>query len=416
MPRETAFSPQAGNIGDGGIMISVLSFWENYITNPTLLRIVTNPYLLFVIGLVLLIKGGDWFVDGASGIAKRYHVPELLIGATVVSIGTTLPEVMVSSGAAFKGMGDIAYGNAIGSVICNTALIAAVTVAVKPSKTERKTLILPVVSFFTAAAVYCVAAYGVGRFTRPIGIVLLTMFVIYMVITIRQAVVGMKSAQKETVLSSGAVDGTVTVAGKTESDDAGAADGVKNTGKESTGDSEEASDKAKDNAKKSGEKERPLALLLVMIIGGAALIAVGADLLVDNATIIAKNSGVSDAMIALTVIALGTSLPELVTAITSLIKGHGSLSLGNVIGANLFNLVLVSGMAVTICPFGLPEGKTIAGINSSLVVDIPVMLFVMALLTLPALVRGKLSRLQGVLLLLTYAAFTAFQIVFSLFF
>ena len=81
MPRETAFSPQAGNIGDGGIMISVLSFWENYITNPTLLRIVTNPYLLFVIGLVLLIKGGDWFVDGASGIAKRYHVPELLIGA-----------------------------------------------------------------------------------------------------------------------------------------------------------------------------------------------------------------------------------------------------------------------------------------------------------------------------------------------
>ena len=387
-------------------MISVLSFWENYITNPTLLRIVTNPYLLFVIGLVLLIKGGDWFVDGASGIAKRYHVPELLIGATVVSIGTTLPEVMVSSGAAFKGMGDIAYGNAIGSVICNTALIAAVTVAVKPSKTERKTLILPVVSFFTAAAVYCVAAYGVGRFTRPIGIVLLAMFVVYMVITIRQAVVGMKSAQKETVLSSGAAGGTA----------AAVSEAVKNDAAEKADGGKDASDKAKETAEKSGEKEHSLALLLVMIIGGAALIAVGADLLVDNATIIAKNFGVSDAMIALTVIALGTSLPELVTAITSLIKGHGSLSLGNVIGANLFNLVLVSGMAVTICPFGLPAGKTIAGINSSLVVDLPVMLFVMALLTIPALVRGKLSRLQGVLLLLTYAAFTAFQIVFSLFF
>ena len=387
-------------------MISVLSFWENYITNPTLLRIVTNPYLLFVIGLVLLIKGGDWFVDGASGIAKRYHVPELLIGATVVSIGTTLPEVMVSSGAAFKGMGDIAYGNAIGSVICNTALIAAVTVAVKPSKTERKTLIFPVVSFFLAAAVYCFAAYGTGRFTRAIGIVLLAMFVVYMVITIRQAVVGMKSAQKEAVLSSGAADGTVAAVGETEKKDAA----------EKTDGGKDASDKVKETAEKSGEKERPLALLLVMIIGGAALIAVGADLLVDNATIIAKNFGVSDAMIALTVIALGTSLPELVTAITSLIKGHGSLSLGNVIGANLFNLVLVSGMAVTICPFGLPAGKTIAGINSSLVVDLPVMLFVMALLTIPALVRGKLSRLQGVLLLATYAAFTAFQIVFSLFF
>ena len=405
-PVKRHFSPQEGNIGDGGIMISVLSFWESYITNPTLLRIVTNPYLLFAIGLVLLIKGGDWFVDGASGIAKRYHVPELLIGATVVSIGTTLPEVMVSSGAAFKGMGDIAYGNAIGSVICNTALIAAVTVAVKPSKTERKTLILPVVSFFTAAAVYCVAAYGIGRFTRPIGIVLLAMFVVYMVITIRQAVVGMKSAQKEAVLSSGAAGGTA----------AAVSEAVKNDAAEKADGGKDASDKAKETAEKSGEKEHSLALLLVMIIGGAALIAVGADLLVDNATIIAKNFGVSDAMIALTVIALGTSLPELVTAITSLIKGHGSLSLGNVIGANLFNLVLVSGMAVTICPFGLPEGKTIAGINSSLVVDIPVMLFVMALLTLPALVRGKLSRLQGVLLLLTYAAFTAFQIVFSLFF
>ena len=388
-------------------MISVLSFWENYITNPTLLRIVTNPYLLFVIGLVLLIKGGDWFVDGASGIAKRYHVPELLIGATVVSIGTTLPEVMVSSGAAFKGMGDIAYGNAIGSVICNTALIAAVTVAVKPSKTERKTLIFPVVSFFLAAAVYCVAAYGVGKFTRPIGIVLLAMFVVYMVITIRQAVVGMKSAQKEAVLSSGAADGTAAEA---------AVEPVKNDAAEKIDSDKNASDKVKETAEKSGEKTRSLALLLVMIIGGAALIAVGADLLVDNATIIAKNFGVSDAMIALTVIALGTSLPELVTAITSLIKGHGSLSLGNIIGANLFNLVLVSGMAVTICPFGLPAGKTIAGINSSLVVDLPVMLFVMALLTLPALVRGKLSRLQGVLLLATYAAFTAFQIVFSLFF
>ena len=371
-------------------MISVLSFWENYITNPTLLRIVTNPYLLFAIGLVLLIKGGDWFVDGASGIAKRYHVPELLIGATVVSVGTTLPEVMVSSGAAFKGVGDIAYGNALGSVICNTALIAAITVAVKPSKTERKTLILPVVAFFAAAAVYCVAAYGTGKFSRPIGIVLLSMFVIYMIVTIRQAVVEMRSGRKDSAQADNkAADGEASAKAEEKQQESGEAD-------------------------KAEEKKRALWLLLVMIVAGAALIAVGADLLVDNATIIAKNFGVSDAMIALTVIALGTSLPELVTAITSLIKGHGSLSLGNVIGANLFNLVLVSGMAVTICPFGLPAGKTIAGINSSLVVDIPVMLFVMALLTIPAIVREKLSRVQGYLLLATYVAFTAFQIIFSL--
>ena len=100
--------------------------------------------LLFAVGLVLLIKGGDWFVDGATGIARKFHVPELLIGATVVSIGTTLPEVMVSTTSALSGHGEISYGNAIGSVICNTALIAAISVAAKPSKIDKKTLRIPV--------------------------------------------------------------------------------------------------------------------------------------------------------------------------------------------------------------------------------------------------------------------------------
>lgn len=98
------------------------------------------PILLFVLGLVLLIKGGDWFVDGATGIAHRFHVPELIIGATVVSIGTTLPEVMVSATSALQGHGEIAYGNAIGSIICNTALIAAITVAIRPGPVDPKAL------------------------------------------------------------------------------------------------------------------------------------------------------------------------------------------------------------------------------------------------------------------------------------
>ena len=104
--------------------------------------------ILFAIGLVALIKGGDWFVDGAVGIARRFRVPELLIGATVVSIGTTLPEVMVSASSALSGHGEISYGNAIGSVICNTALIAALSIAVKPSSVNKKTLITPVLFFF----------------------------------------------------------------------------------------------------------------------------------------------------------------------------------------------------------------------------------------------------------------------------
>ncbi|MBQ0091962.1 MAG: sodium:calcium antiporter, partial [Clostridiales bacterium] len=149
-----------------------------------------------------------------------------------------------------------------------------------------------------------------------------------------------------------------------------------------------------------------------LFVIGAVLIAVGAKLLVDNGTKIAEALGVPDSVIGLTFVALGTSLPELVTAISALAKGHGALSLGNIVGANLFNLVLVSGLSVTISPFEIPVEKTIAGQNASLVVDLPVMVSVMAIMTLPALLLGKLKRWQGVLLLAIYAGFCAFQFLF----
>ena len=145
---------------------------------------------------------------------------------------------------------------------------------------------------------------------------------------------------------------------------------------------------------------------------GAAAIALGARFLVDNGTKIASALGVPDSVIGLTMIALGTSLPELITAITSLVKGHSSLSLGNIIGANLFNIILVSGMAITISPFAVPSEKTIlGGINSSLIIDLPVMLGVMAIMCLPALKKGELKRWQGITLLCIYAAFTVYQFV-----
>ncbi len=317
------------------------------------------PILLFAVGLVFLIKGGDWFVDGATGIARRFGLPELLIGATVVSIGTTLPEVMVSTTSALSGHGEIAYGNAIGSVICNTALIAAITVAVKPGKVDPKSLRLPVAFFFTAAATYAGIAYTTGYFSQVSGFILLAMFVVYMTATVWQ----MKS---------------------------------------------NSSSKPRAAAEPQTE-ESSMLKDVVMIVVGAALIAVGANLLVDNGTLIAKAMGVPESVIALTFVALGTSLPELVTAVTSLIKGHGALSLGNIIGANLFNLVLVSGVSVALAPFSIPQNSTIAGCNASLVLDIPVMFLVMALLTLPALRRGRLSRIQGVALPLIYGAFCAVQ-------
>ena len=314
--------------------------------------------LLFLVGLLCLIKGGDWFVEGASALARRFHLPELLIGATVVSIGTTLPEVMVSTMSAVSGHGEIAYGNAIGSVICNAALIAAITIAVRPGPVDPKTLRTPVAFFFAAAAIYCVAAYGFGKFTRPMGLVMLVLFVAYMAANVAQ----MKRAPAP-------------------------AEGPAET----------------------AEAEMTMAKTLVLLVAGAVLIAVGADLLVDNGTRIAQELGVPESVIALTFVALGTSLPELVTAITSLVKGCSDLSLGNIVGANVFNLVLVSGMSVTIAPFTIPQSSTLFGVNSSLVLDLPVMLAVMVLLCLPALLRGKLSRAQGVGLLCIYAAFCAIQ-------
>ena len=313
------------------------------------------PVLLFIVGLLCLIKGGDWFVDGATGIARRFHVPELLIGATVVSIGTTLPEVMVSTTSALTGHGEIAYGNAIGSVICNAALIAAITIAVRPGKVDPKSLRTPVAFFFVAAAFYAGVAYTTGSFTRPVGLILLAMFVAYIVCN----VLAMKNAPAP--------------------------------------EEEEQSEE--------GSFAKELGLLAI----GAVLIAVGADLLVDNGTLIAQALGVPESVIALTFVALGTSLPELVTAITSLAKGHGALSLGNVIGANVFNLVLVSGVSVTLAPFTIPQNSMLFGHNASLVLEFPVMFAVMLLLTVPALIKGRLSRPQGIALLCIYAAFCVVQ-------
>ena len=314
--------------------------------------------LLFFLGALLLIKGGDWLVDGATGLARRFHLPELLVGATVVSIGTTLPEVMVSSTAALADQSSTAYGNAIGSIICNTALIAAITVLVRPGKVNRKALITPVAFFFAAAAIYLFAAYVLGEFTRPIGIVFLAMFLVYMVVTVRQGFAHPESVELE---------------------------------------------------QEEGGKPHSLGMNVSLLVIGVAIIALGANLVVDNVPPIARALGVSEAVIALTFVALSTSLPELVTAITSLVKGHSSLSLGNVIGANLFNLVLVCGISVTVSPFEVPLESTFFGYNASLALELPVMLGVMLLLTVPALARRKLSHWQGALLLVIYALFVLAQ-------
>ena len=380
---------------------------------------------LFAVGLIMLIKGGDWFVDGASGVARRFHLPELLIGATVVSIGTTLPEVMVSAQGAIAGSGAMAYGNAIGSIICNTALIAALTIAIKPAKAERKALVIPVAFFFASAALYVFAAYFFGEFARWLGIVLLCIFIIYII----SAIVQMKRTP------SNEIDGIddaldelpeVSEEPKHPSYFALAIESLVVLGGGSIMIYRGGVFRwiaiimiavfavyiALTLVRKLSDK-KPFAMLneLFFLLIGAGVIAGGANLLVDSGTVIASELGVPQSVIALTFVALGTSLPELVTAVTSLIKGHGALSLGNIIGANLFNLVLVSGVATTISPFAVPSESQIAGLPASFVLDIPVMLGVMLLLTVPTLIGKKLYRAQGIALLCIYAAFCTIQFV-----
>ena len=217
--------------------------------------------------------------------------------------------------------------------------------------------------FFAAAASYALVAWTMGRFQRWMGILYLAAFVVYMIVSTMQMKKHPELAEEE-------------------------------------------------EEEEAGGKAKTLWQELLLLVVGAVAIAIGARFLVDNGTKIAAALGVPDSVIGLTMVALGTSLPELITAITSLVKGHGSLSLGNVIGANLFNIILVSGTAITISPFAIPAEKTILnGINSSLVIDLPIMLGVMMIMCLPTLRKGELKRWQGILLLCIYVAFTIYQFV-----
>ena len=372
--------------------------------------------LLFAVGLVLLIKGGDWFVDGAVGIAKRFNLPDIVVGATVVSIGTTLPEVMVSTTGAIAGSSAMAYGNAIGSIICNTALIAAISITCNPGPVNVKSMRTPAIFFFMSAALYCVAAYLLGEFPRWMGFVMLAIFVCYMLLTVRNGLKNPDAAAEEeeeeesagipwvSLIIVGLVAAAIALSGMFFASSPlwfaivmiVIIAAVLLLGKK---------------INKASDAPRRLWMELILLVAGAGIIAVGADLLVEHGQVIALGLGVPETVVALLFVALGTSLPELVTTITSLRKGRASLGVGNVIGANVFNLVLVSGVAVSIAPFAVPDVNKLldTGLNLSLVLDIPVMLGVMVLMIIPALLRKKLGRWQGIALLGIYIAFCVCQ-------
>ncbi|MDR1620181.1 MAG: calcium/sodium antiporter [Clostridiales bacterium] len=297
---------------------------------------------LLCMGLILLVKGADAFIDGALWFARRFRIPEYVIGATIVSIGTTLPETIVSATAAAHSANGIAYGNAIGSIICNTGLIVGLVLLFTPPPVEKRPFTRGALLFFIAAGIYIVSAavfWGIPRF---VGVVLLGLFVLYVVITLKCGKQDSNRPQRE--------------AGKA-------------------------------------------APRILSILVSAALLYYGSRLMVENAEKIAFALAVPEEVIALSVVALGTSLPELVTAILAIRRGHGALSVGNVLGANFFNLVWVSGIATLIDPLVVDA--------LAIRTDLIIMLLVTLVFTLPILARGKGSRVQGVALLAVYGGYVA---------
>ncbi len=305
-------------------------------------------YILLLIGFVLLIKGADFFVDGASSIAGRLKVPSLIIGLTVVSMGTSAPEAAISISAAITGSGDLSLGNVIGSNMFNLLMVIGISAIVLPVASDKEILKrdMPVNIAITAALGVMLIDGKVGRLD---AILLLIAFIVYIVVVIRSAI---KSRSADT----------------------------------------EAEEK----------KTRSWLVSIVFSVIGVAAIIIGGDIVVDNAKLIASSLGMSDTLIGLTVVALGTSLPELVTSIVASKKGESGIALGNAVGSCLFNILFVLGGAAIIRPMNA---------SVELFIDTVILIGITAIIWLFGYTSKKVGRAEGIICVLTYAAYTAYIIM-----
>lgn len=305
--------------------------------------------LLFAVGLICIIKGGDLFVDAATWIAEASGIPKFIIGATVVSFATTMPEMLVSVFSALEGNADIAIGNAVGSVTANTGLIMCLSLICMECTMPRRQYAVKAVLLLAAIAVL----FG---FTRDgqLSIVESVCILVIFVCFIAESLV---AARREQSLKAPEQDARPKTDGRT------------------------------------------IALNIGKFVLGAAAIVLGAQLLIDNGTALAQMLGVPDAVIGATMIAIGTSLPELVTTITAIRKKQSSLSVGNIIGANIMDLTLIMPLCALIL------GKPLPVERQGLLLDIPACLVVSAAAIVPALVQGKFKRWVGFFIGALYIAY-----------
>lgn len=307
---------------------------------------------LLIIGFVLLIKGADFFVDGASEIAKAFHIPSVVIGLTIVSMGTSLPELAVSVTSAIKGVEGIAIGNVVGSNIVNLMLVAGITCIIIPVGVEKSLItkdlpfsIVAAVSVLLVSADMYFAGASANTITRADAIILLLFFAVYMYSVAKSA-----------------MDNPV-------------------------------------EEKETEEKDQPVWKSILFTVLGLAGIIAGGQFTINSAEFIAKAAGMSDRLIGLTIIAFGTSLPELIISIVAAAKGENDIAMGNVVGSNIFNILFILGVATVIRPLQVAAASFI---------DIAALLGCSAVVWCLAKPKLKLTRLCGILMVLIYAGYTAY--------
>ena len=314
-------------------------------------------YILLIIGFVLLVKGADIFVDGSVGIAEKFKIPSLIIGLTIVAMGTSAPEAAVSITAALAGQNDIATGNVIGSNVFNTIVVLGACAAIKPIHVEGNMmkkefpLNLVVTFLMLGLAVTNFASSGGYAFSRIDGAILLVAFVGYLLMTI------MPELKSE-----------------------------------------------KEPAQEEEKKSISMGMAMVKIAIGLVGIILGGRIVVDAASDIAINFGVSENLVGLTIVAIGTSLPELVTSIVAASKGESDMAVGNVLGSNLFNILFVLGISSAIHPIN---------VNPISIYDLWILIAVTVITTIFCRTGLKINRVEGITLVLIYVAYTAFLIVRS---
>lgn len=304
--------------------------------------------VLLIVGFVLLIKGADFFVEGAAGIADKFHIPQMIIGLTIVAFGTSAPEAAVSISAGLKGTAGIAMGNVLGSNVLNILIILGLTACISTLRVKPSTIKFDMPFLVVVSATLVAMCVIQGEMNTISAIILTVLFVIFFAQMIR-------STLKQ----------------------------------------------RSENNEESSDKKRSILMLIVMTVGGMIAIIFGSDIAVDNAVEIAKVFGMSDALIGLTVIALGTSLPELITSITAARKGNADIAIGNVVGSNIFNILFVLGATSYIATIPVETNFIIDGI---------VGLIAAAFLYLFAAKNKKLGKGYGIPVVVAYVIYFIYLI------